>query len=237
MSTAFIDTIKHVFSLTDRGFGMDKRFLIIMGIIIVAFFGIFILSGSKDGAQDVGTAGTVSNHSKGSNAKNVELLVYGDFECPACGQFFPIEKAVTDKYADDIKFTFRHFPIDSIHPNARAAARAAEAAGAQGKFFEMHDALYETQSQWSSQITTSPQSIFEGFAKQIGLDVEKYKLDYAAESTNSTINADKQEANDRGVSGTPTYFLNGTKLDNGDISSVESFSKVIEEAIAASTQN
>ena len=216
---------------------MDKRFLIIMGIIVVAFLGIFFLGNSNNESQNTQNTGTVSNHTTGNNAKNVELLVYGDFECPACGQFAVLEKQVIDKYKDDIAFTFRHFPIDTIHPNARAAARAAEAAGAQGKFFEMHDLLYQTQSQWSSQVTTNPQPIFENFAKEIGLDINKYTIDYASDTTNSTINADKQECNNKGVNGTPTYFINGVKIDNGQITSVEGFSKVIEDAISGANQN
>jgi protein-disulfide isomerase len=216
---------------------MDKRFLIIMGIIAVAFIGIFFFGSSKNDTQNTGSTGTVSNHTFGNNSKNVELLVYGDFECSACGQFYPIEKQVTETYKDQIAFVFRHFPIDSIHPNARAASRAAEAAGVQGKFFEMHDLLYETQLQWVSQVTTNPQPIFESYAQQLNLDIEKFKVDYAAENTNSTINADKQEGNDKGVTGTPTYYLNGVKLNNGEISSVEAFSKKIDEAIAASSQN
>ena len=101
----------------------------------------------------------------------------------------------------------------------------------------MHDLLYQTQSQWSSQVTTNPQSIFEDYAKQLGLDIDKFKIDYAAESTNSTINADKNEANGKGVSGTPTYFINGNKVDNSQLTTVESFSKVIQDAINASNQN
>ncbi len=216
---------------------MDRRFLIIMGVIIIAFLGIFFFGNSRDDASTNDTTGTVSNHSVGNNAKNVELLVYGDFECPACGQFFAIEKQVLDTYKDDIKFTFRHFPIDTIHPNARAAARAAEAAGAQGKFFEMHDLLYQTQSQWSSQVTTNPQSIFEDYAKQLGLNIDTFKTDYAAESTNSTINADKNEGNSKGVSGTPTYYINGQKVDNSQLTTVEGFTKVIQDSINSSATN
>ena len=216
---------------------MDRRFLIIMGIIVVAFLGIFFFGNAKKDTNANESVGSVSNHSIGGNAKNVELLVYGDFECPACGQFFTIEKQVIDTYQNDIKFTFRHFPIDTIHPNARAAARAAEAAGAQGKFFEMHDLLYQTQSQWTSQVTTNPQSIFEDYAKQLGLDIDKFKTDYAAESTNSTINADKNEGNSKDVSGTPTYYINGQKVDNSQLTTVEGFSKVIQDAIDSSNTN
>ena len=216
---------------------MDRRFLVIMAVIIVAFLGIFFFGNAKKDTNTNNSVGTVSNHSTGNNAKNVELLVYGDFECPACGQFSAIEKQVVDTYKNDIKFTFRHYPIDTIHPNARAAARAAEAAGAQGKFFEMHDLLYLNQSVWSSQVTTNPQPIFEDYAKQLGLDVAKFKADYASDIANSTINADKNEGNNKGVSGTPTYFINGQKIDNSQLTTVEGFSKVIQDAINASNQN
>jgi len=208
-----------------------------MGIVLVAFVGIFFFSNSgSDTTNNSGTSGTTSNHTTGNNSKNVEVVVYGDFECPACGSFFPVEKQIIDTYKDDIKFVFRHFPLDSIHPNARAASRAAEAAGLQGKFFEMHDLLYENQQQWSSRVTTNPQCIFENYSKELGLDIAKYNADYAAETTNSTINADKQSGSQAGVSGTPTYFINGQKMDNGDIGSFELFSQKINEAIAANNQ-
>ena len=103
---------------------MDKRFLVIMTVIITAFVGIFIFSSSSSQEGDIGN---VSNHVKGGNAKNVELVAYEDFQCPACGAFEPIISEVVNKYIDDIQYRFRHFPIDTIHPNARAASRAAEA--------------------------------------------------------------------------------------------------------------
>lgn len=215
---------------------MDRKFLIILAVAVVSLVGIFIYSSNKSSNNDSGTATTnasTSNHSKGGNAKNVELLAYGDFQCPACAQFYPIEKQVVDKYINDIKFTFRHYPLDSIHPNARAAHRAAEAAGLQGKFFEMHDLLYERNQEWVN--LSSPQATFEQYAINLGLNIDKFKTDYASESVNATINADKKEGNSKQITGTPTYFINGKKIENGDISSVEAFSKQIEEAIKASS--
>lgn len=209
---------------------MDKRFLIIMALIIAAFVGIFIYSSATK--QDQGNVGTLSNHVKGNNSKNVELVAYEDFQCPACGAFEPIVNEVVTKYIDEIQYRFRHFPIDTIHPNARAASRTAEAAGAQGKFFEMYDLLFSRQQQWSD--STSAKTIFESYARELNLDIEKFNEDFASETTNSTINADKQEGNDRGVSGTPTFFLNGVQLNNNDIQTVDSFSQKIEEAINAS---
>lgn len=209
---------------------MDKRFLIIMAVIITAFVGIFIFSSSS---SEQGEVGALSNHVKGSNAKNVELVVYEDFQCPACGAFEPIVSEVVNKYIDDIQYRFRHFPIDTIHPNARAASRAAEAAGNQGKFFEMYDILFARQQQWSD--SQNAKSIFDTYAQEIALNIDQFNEDFGSETTNSTINADKQEGNDRGVSGTPTFFLNGEQLDNNEIQTVEDFSKKIEEAINAAS--
>lgn len=212
---------------------MDKKFLIVLSVVLVALFGLFFFTSSKDDStksNESSQEATVSNNSKGGNSKNVELLVYGDFECSVCEQFFPIEKAVTEKYKDEIKFTFRHFPIDTSHPNARAASRAAEAAGRQGKFFEMHDLLYGNHSSWTT--TTNAKPLFVEYAKSLGLDMTKFESDYNSQNVNSTINADKSEGTKKGVQGTPTYFINGDKLENGDISSVDSFSAVIEKYIS-----
>lgn len=209
---------------------MDKRFLIIMGIIIVLFVGLMAF-GNK-GNTDTGSTGTTSNHVRGKTDSTVEVVAYKDFECPPCGQFHPLEEAVYEQYKDKVRFVFRHFPVESSHPNARAAHRAAEAAGLQGKFFEMQDLLFTNQQQWSSQVTNNPQPIFEGYAQQLELDIAKYNSDFALESTNSTINADRAEGNDKGVSGTPTFFINGTKMDNGDLSTLELFSAELDKALA-----
>lgn len=211
---------------------MDKRFLIIMAIIIAAFIGIFVFTGSGD---DNGAVGVTSNHTKGNNTKNVELLAYEDFQCPACGAFEPIVNEVFSKYENDILYKFRHFPIDTIHPNARAASRAAEAAGKQNKFFDMYDILFANQQAWSE--SEEAKTIFISYAEQLQLDIPKFEEDYTSEAVNSTINADKQEGNDRGVTGTPTFYLNGTKLDNNEIQTVEGFSAKVDEAIANSETN
>lgn len=206
---------------------MDKRFLIIMAVLITAFVGIFVYSSASN--KDNNNIGQPSNHVKGGNSKNVELLAYEDFQCPACAQFEPIVNEVFNKYKNDIQFRFRHFPIDTIHPNTRAASRTAEAAGNQGKFFEMYDILFSRQQQWESSNNVKP--IFESYAQELNLDMAKFNTDFESEVTNSTINADKQLGNDNGVEGTPTFFLNGEKLDSKEIQTVEGFSKKIEEAI------
>jgi protein-disulfide isomerase len=205
---------------------MDKRFVIILVGVILVFVGIFLFS-----QNDSGTVGAVSNNSKGNLSSSVEVIEYADFQCPACGQFFPIISAVQEKYKDTVKFTFRHFPIDTIHPNARSASRAAEAAGLQGKFFEMHDLLFENQNTWST--VSDPIPTYNDYATQLKLDMAKFEADFASETTNATINADRSEGAQKGVEGTPTFFLNGQKLNNEDINSIETFSQKIDEALQA----
>jgi protein-disulfide isomerase len=212
---------------------VDRRFLIVLAVLILGLGGLFIFTRNKASAPSNNTVSTVSNHVEGLNTKKVELLVYGDFECSACAAFHPIEKQVVNKYFNDISYTFRHFPLDNIHPNARAASRAAEAAGLQGKFFEMHDMLYENQDSWLS--LSQPLTAFKTFATTLGLDVNRFETDFASETVNSTINADKKEGESRGIDGTPTFFLNGEKLNNADISTVDGFSAKIEAAIQAAS--
>lgn len=211
---------------------MDRRFLIIMLTIVLAFIGIFVFSGNGEPGQgeDIGQP---TNHIKGNDSKGLRLLVYGDFQCNHCADFVAIETQVMEKYLDEISYQFRHFPLG--YPHSYSAARAAEAAGKQGKFFEMHDLIYSTQAQWTNLSET--QNVFEQFAQQIGLDIEKYKLDFAAAESNSSINADRKLGNEAGVSGTPTYFLNDEKIDLSEIDTAEKFSKKIEEAIAKNSQS
>lgn len=207
---------------------MDKRFLLILTALILVFGGIFWFTKSKSSAP--GTSGSqskASNHVIGANTKGVELIEFGDYQCPACGQFFPITQQLKAKYGDDISFRFANFPLVQIHPNAMVAARAAEAASLQGKFWEMHDLLFQNQTTWSGMGNPSP--VFEQYAKSLNLDIEKFKADSASSAVLETINADVQEAQSYDASATPTFILNGKKIDNP--TSLEAFTKVIDEAI------
>lgn len=211
---------------------MDKRFWGILAAIAVLLGGIYFLTGSSNdsGAQG-GEAGTLTNHVKGEGASGVTLTEYGDFECPACAQYYPIVKQVYEKYKGDIKLQFRNFPLFQIHQNAIAAARAAEAADMQGKFWEMHDKLYENQQAWTT--SRSPQNEFEGYAKELGLNVEKFKTDLKSRTTNDRVQADIREGNRLKVESTPTFFIDGKKISNPG--GLEDFNKVIEAAIEQKT--
>jgi len=210
---------------------MDKRFLVILAIVILGLVGLFVFTKQKSVAPSspANTSVSASNHIEGKADSKVKLLVYGDFQCSACEQFYPIEKQVVDKYSNQISFQFRHFPLENLHPNARAASRAAEAAGLQGKFFEMHNMLYQSQAAWRDQ--SVPLNVFISFANSLNLDVNKFKTDYASENVNAIINADYQAGSKLGVAGTPSYYLNGKLLDNKDIGTVEQFSAKIDATI------
>lgn len=225
-----------------KGVLMDKRFLVVLGIVILGLIGLFVFT--KDKAQapsstNTNTSVSASNHIEGNKNSKVKLLVYGDFQCSACEQFYPTEKKVVEKYSSQISFQFRHFPLDNLHPNARAASRAAEAAGLQGKFFEMHNMLYENQSSWINQ--SDPLVVFESMARALKLDTNKFKTDFSSEAVNNTINADYRAGSDAGVNGTPTYFINGKKINNEDLYSngapdAQKFSNIIETALKSNGQ-
>jgi len=203
---------------------MSKGFWGVIIAIVLIIGGVMYFS--KD---DSASKGTVTNHVMGTSKNSVTLTEYGDYQCPACGQYYPIVKEVADKYKDRITFQFRNLPLSQIHQNAFAGARAAEAAAKQDKFWEMHDMLYETQKSWSS--SSNPKSYFDAYAKQLGLDTTKFDTDFASSTVNDSINADIEAFNKTGeTKQTPSFFLNGKAIDPG--ASVEEFAKLIDNALA-----
>lgn len=206
---------------------MSKNFWIIIAAIVVIFGGVLLFK--EDGKDTATNSANASNHVIGANTKGVVLLEYGDYECAFCGQYYPIVKQVIEKYKDDIAFQYRNLPLQQNHKNAFVAARAAEAADKQGRFWEMYDLLFQNQSAWAS--ASNAQPIFEQYATQLGLDINRFKTDFASTAVNDTINADIAEFKKTGESmKTPTFFLNGQVIEP---KSVEEFSKLIDEAIAA----
>lgn len=222
---------------------MKKNILVILAIIVVA--GGFWFLTRPDNSKGSGASSETTNHFVGEGTTGVELIEYGDFQCPACGRYYPVIKQIKEKYGDRIKFVFRNFPLDSIHPNARAAHRAAEAAGRQGKFWEMHDKLYESQQVWSND--NNPYDSFKTYAQELALDMTKFDTDYKSEAVNKAINADLSAGQALKATSTPTFVLNGKKLDDetmqtirfsaGLQAAVDDFSKLIDAAIAEKNPN
>jgi protein-disulfide isomerase len=209
-----------------------NRFWIILTVVVVALIGLFIATKPKtDSTSDFqGDASKIQadDHVRNARDKKVVLIEYADFQCPTCEAFYPLVKELETTYRDQVSFVFRHFPIRTSHPNAQAASLAAEAAGKQGKFFEMHDRLFETQKSWG-QATSSQQSLFESFAEALGLDMTKFKQDYASADTATRINRDVSSATKFNVTGTPTFILNGKKIENPQ--SLDAFKKLLDNAI------
>lgn len=215
---------------------MEKRFWIIIGVIAVLFLG-FLYFGGGDDSKDNSAGAQPSNHIKGKADAKVTLEEYGDYQCPVCGAYYPVVTQVIEKYQDKIKFQFRNLPLSQAHQHAFAAARAAEAASEQGKFWEMYDALFTNQQAWST--AGSVNTFFEQYANQIGLDVNKYKTDFASDKVNRTVNADVTAFKKKGdPMATPTFYLNGKKLELKSLSteqgpSLEKFSAAIDAELKA----
>jgi protein-disulfide isomerase len=170
---------------------------------------------SSSGAQTPATQQPVANkgvpgaepaYVLGPANAPVHIEEFGDFECPPCGMFHPILEQMHTEFGNKLKITFREFPLVPTHQHALTAASAAEAAGLQGKFWEMHDLIYEHQKDWKTQFDVRP--IFEGYAKQIGLDLERYRRDMNGEVVAQRIFQDGKRGHSLGVNGTPTVFLN-----------------------------
>lgn len=206
-----------------------KKIIIYALIAIAVIGGVMLLKKDEPKVQ-----ANPTNHVIGKGSTGVTLVEFADFQCPGCGSFYPILKQVKELYSEEITFQFVHFPLSQIHPNAQAAHRAAEAASNQGKFWEMHNLLYENQNAWSASTNVLP--IFESYASQLSLDLAKFKTDYASAETNSIIQADISKGQGKKVTGTPTFFLNDKLIeDNNTIASVKLLSEAIDKAIEEKT--
>lgn len=173
----------------------------------------------------------ITSHVKGNPEAEVVLVEYSDFQCPACAQFYPYVKEVVEAYPDDLRFEYKHFPLISIHPFAVPAGRAAEAAGQQGEFFAMHDKLFENQQTWAN--SSNPISYFTTYAEELELDIDLFKRHYKASLIEDAVNNDFREARDRGLTGTPTFFLNGERME---IDSFADFRTQIEAALGVTVE-
>lgn len=217
---------------------MDRTRWIIFAVIVFAAVGsLFVLSKgddvdvSKVDPAKVITEGEFKDNIYGDATSKVSLIEYGDFQCPACGNAFTTVKTIKEKYKEDMAFVYRHFPLTNIHPNALAAATAAEAAGKQGKFWEMHDILFERQSNWQSVSVDNRNKVFEGYAKEIGLDVGKYNSDLSSSDISKKITFHRALASKVGANSTPTFILNGRTLENDEWNTPEALEKTITEEL------
>ncbi|MBI2590061.1 thioredoxin domain-containing protein [Candidatus Berkelbacteria bacterium] len=167
----------------------------------------------------------------GPNEAPVTLIEYSDFQCPACGNYFPTVETLKQEFGDQLRFVYRHYPLKSIHKHAESTAKAAEAAGLQGKFWEMHSQLFTHQTDWSKQSEEEAQAIFRTYGKNIGLNLTLYDEAFSSNAVNEAINDDIRTGDLAKISGTPTFILNGEYIKNP--SSLDEFRGLIRAKIGA----
>lgn len=181
-----------------------KLFKSVPLLLLIISVGSLLLTGcSGDSENDA-----ASSDSSSQTAQMVEILKYSDFQCPACRNFVPMEEQLKREFGDMVQITYKHFPLNGFQ-YSRLAAHSAEAAREQGEFQEMHDLIFENQAEWSR---GSARDYFERYAEQLNLDMEQFRADVESEEIAERVENDRQEGIRRTVTSTPTFFVNGRKL-------------------------
>ena len=215
---------------------MNKKSWMIFAIIVVAIVGgmIYISTQNRLNVSDINNDqlhtiigaesrnGDIADHEIGSKSPKVTIIEYADYQCPGCSAAAPKAKALAEKYKDHVRLIFRNFPIASSHPNARAAAAVAEAAGLQGKFWEMNKLLYTNQDAWKNANITDRDNIFKSYAEQLKLNIDQYKTDIASNKVKNKIDFDMALGRKHGVAATPTFYVNGKNTEMDSSGSIES---------------
>lgn len=201
----------------------EGKFFGIVAVVAVVIIGLVVVFSRGDN-KPVDVSGG-SAYKVGPDDAKVKIIAFEDFQCPACAAAEPAVRQMIKDNSATVQFVFRHFPLP-IHPNAEEAALAAEAAGVQGKFWEMKELIYDNQEAWSS--LSSPDNYFGDLAKQLNLDLNKFKDDYRSDSLKQKIKADVDAAELAQVNQTPTFFVNGKKVTGAQ--SAGDWKKLIEEA-------
>ena len=186
----------------------------VIGVIVLAVVGMVWLAngGGQPKVYVPGVNEILSDdHVYGKNDSKVTLVEYADFECPACGQMYPIIKQLEQAYGDKVRFVYRNFPIPG-HVNGPAAAYAAGAAGNQEKFFEMAGLLFTNQTAWAAMDSNTLATTLDSYAQSLGLNMDKFNADEASDAVKAKVDKDAQSGVKAGVDATPTLFLNGVQI-------------------------
>lgn len=222
---------------------MDRnRWLIFAGLCIAIVVGLVYMSNNEKVSVDtvdafkITTDQAINDHVYGKKDAKVVVFEYGDFQCPGCGGAFPNLQTIKETYKDSFAFVYRHFPLSAAHPHAFAAAAVSEAAAQQGKFWEMHDLLFQSQDSWKDLTAEQRQKTFEGYARQIGLDMGKFTTDVSSEKVSKKINFDRALGVKVGVNSTPSLYVNGKAVTDEIVSDLiqqkgDKFIKLINQEI------
>ncbi|HEX8633327.1 MAG TPA: thioredoxin domain-containing protein [Pyrinomonadaceae bacterium] len=186
--------------------------LIAGALVLAVVAGVWFWRSSQAPVSSVaaGSPGASPPWTAGNANAPVTVEEFGDYQCPPCGTVYSELEKIREDYGDRVRLVFRHYPITRLHPNALAAAHAAEAAGLQGKFWEMHGQLYRGQKSWEN--SADAPARFLAYARALGLDAERFARDVNGEAASRRVVADHERARSLGVDGTPSFFVNGRKL-------------------------
>lgn len=206
-----------------------KSFIWIGGITVILVALMFWSVSGSSGIKPPFELGVIHplDNIKGNASSSVVVMEYSDFQCSACRTYYPIMRELTTEFGERVAFVFRHFPLTGIHANAEFTARAAQAADKQGKFWEMHDLLFEKQDEWAKVVDVEP--MFESYATLLDISVEQFKIDWRSKEVKDFVRAQKAHAIKSGLQGTPTFFINGKQIQNPN--SVEAFRAIITDAL------
>lgn len=204
--------------------------LVAVGIGGIVFGIVKSGDNSSDGSNQPASLADVISQSdwfKGNKESKIVLVEYSDFQCPACGYYYPMVKKLNEELGDKIGFAYRHFPLPQ-HKNAKIAAYAAEAAGKQGKFWEMHDMIFDNQKKWSEE--KGAKDIFIDYAKALNLNLDQFRGDLDSKAIQEKVESDYQSGVRSKVDSTPSFFLNGEKIQNPQ--SYDDFKSLVEKSSA-----
>ncbi len=219
---------------------MDKKIVIgvVVACLVLLVGGVVVASKSRPVSDNPTVVSTNDNKAidlnindkdwiKGKADAPVTLVEYGDFQCPACGAYYELLTEMTKEMPDKFRLVFRNYPLTNIHDKAWTAAKAAEAAGKQGKFWEMYDKLFSNQETWGKELLAKFNQTVEGFAKDIGLNMDQFMKDMASSEVEAAVKEDWDIGNKLNIKGTPTFYVNGvlTNLPG----SKENFVKIINQ--------
>lgn len=197
-------------------------------VIIVFLWGAWALvgSGGNISSKPVVIPIDQTDHIAGNPKSNVTLVEFSDFQCPACKTYEPLMKQLNEKYKSKVRFVYKHFPLP-IHNFSRQAALVAIAASKQGKFWEMHDLLFDKQEKWS--VETDPKKFFMDYAKQLKLDIKQFEKDMNSKDSKTKMENDITLGNQIGVSSTPSFYINGKKTQAPQ--TLDEFSRIIDREL------
>lgn len=213
-----------------------KWSLLVAAVFVVVVTGLLLAAGrysgdpgadAPGGATDTRLVREDSRIVGEEGSSDVVFVEFLDFECEACGAAYPLVEELRQKYGDQVTFVARYFPLPG-HFNAERAARAVESAARQGKFVEMYQKMYETQTTWGEQ-QVPLDDLFRGFAEDLGLDMGQYDTDYASDAVAARVQRDVEDGVALGVQGTPTFFLDGKRFEP---TSAEDFEDALVDALA-----